>query len=86
MIFVWAAIFNWICAWKRYVRKVKAPSIGPIVGGVAGGASMIFFPLETVRHYAWVPPLVDIGCVPYVIAFTVIVPVIRSMRNRRGVE
>lgn len=67
-------IFFVLCAAANahlIIRSVRArpdqrvPSMIPLVGGFAGAIGLILAPIEEIRAYAWLPPLLDIGCGPY---------------------
>jgi len=79
IFFLWAAIFNAVCVSWNLSGREKVPSLAPIAGGLAGAAAMLLFPLEPVRHYAWLPLFLDVGCLPY----PVILRIMRNMRARR---
>lgn len=50
---------------SRRNRESGSVSMVPIAGGVAGAIGFSIAPNDTVRSLFWVPLLLDIGCVPY---------------------
>jgi len=44
-------------------------SLGPLLGGGAGAIAMLLCPLPGVRSWAWVPLVVDPGCLYASLAF-----------------
>jgi hypothetical protein len=44
-----------------------APSFAPFVGGLCGVGALRLAPFEPLHAWWWVPPVVDVGCVPLVV-------------------
>jgi hypothetical protein len=44
----------------------RSTSLIPLVGGVAGALSLIVCPYPGTARWAWVPALLDLGCIPMV--------------------
>lgn len=55
-------IFNWTIIAMRLFRTKRAPSLGPIVGGIAGAVALLLCPFDPAGNYWWVPIVVDPGC------------------------
>lgn len=45
------------------VTKKEHHSLGPLLGGVLCSLALLFSPLGALRPWAWLPLLVDPGCV-----------------------
>lgn len=63
---VFAAYNAWI-AWER-LRDDPAPSPAPIAGGVLGLGAVLAMPLGDLGDrlpYAFIPLVLDAGCLPY---------------------
>ena len=63
----------------RYARTRKRGSLVPLFGGIAGALAMILAPISAGWHWAWLPLVVDPGCVP-----TAIFAIVRRARRERG--
>jgi hypothetical protein len=50
--------------WTCYVRKRKAPSWIPLVGGITGVIGLWLLPVPAAHRWWWVPLIVDWGSVP----------------------
>lgn len=59
-----ACNYNIIIQW--YTKK-KTASFLPIVSGLFGMIGLLIIPLEGARAWFWVPPVVDVGCVPLLV-------------------
>lgn len=53
----------------RYQRQ--SFSVIPIIGGLAGAVGCAIAPWDWLRPWWWVAPLVDIGCVPSIVALVI---------------
>lgn len=51
----------------------QVPSLIPIVGGGLGAIGLYVAPMDEIRAYAWLPPLLDIGCGPYLVLIVIAV-------------
>jgi hypothetical protein len=49
------------------IRKGSTSFI-PVIGGVAGALSLLVCPLPGSSYWAWLPPILDLGCIPMLIA------------------
>ena len=58
----WAIVGNWWIVIRWYVFRKKGESLVPIFGGVLFTLAMITYPEPRVRHLAWIPLIVDLGC------------------------
>ena len=54
---------NLLLILRWWVWKARF-SLGPIMGGSLGMIGVLLLPLGELRPFWWVPPLLDIGCVP----------------------
>ncbi|MDH3703859.1 MAG: hypothetical protein OEU46_21400 [Alphaproteobacteria bacterium] len=64
--------YNGFMAWSVYVKSEHAQSIGPVFGGLMGFIGLLIAPIGdwTGRlAYAWIPLLLDVGCLPYLTLF-----------------
>ena len=65
-LFVWAATFNASVWWRRFIRREEnTPSIGPFVGGFSGMCAMQLCPILGTLEFAWLPLVLDVGCLPF---------------------
>ena len=53
------------------IRLKKMGSLIPIVGGWLGAMGVSALPVDGMRHWFWVPLVLDIGCAPMVLALVV---------------
>ncbi|HUE37340.1 MAG TPA: hypothetical protein VMO20_08115 [Candidatus Acidoferrum sp.] len=81
LISIWICALNAGVAWKIFVRKVKAPSWIPLLGGVCGVFGLIVIPVESAHKLCWLPLLLDYGSLPGFL-HTIIVHVIYITRRR----
>ncbi len=66
LLFVWAATFNAWVWWRLFIKREKnAPTVGPFIGGVSGGLAMLLCPILGTSEFAWIPLVLDVGCLPY---------------------
>src|SRR5260221_2340143 len=66
-LFLFLAAVNASLWWNNYVRKKATASVTPLIGGFAGYVAMRVSPLPALTRYAWLAPLMDVGCVPFLI-------------------
>ena len=59
----WAIVDNYAVAIRWYVRR-RHGSLIPFAGGVLFGGAMLICPVPGVWHWAWIPLIADLGCVP----------------------
>jgi hypothetical protein len=65
-------VTNLGCLWTVYVfRKRRGVSLVPFVGGLCGAAGLLVCPARGVAYYAWVPLVVDPGCLLLLACFAV---------------
>jgi hypothetical protein len=57
-------VANWAAFYHNYILKGKYVSQTPLLGGLLASIGLALFPLADLRAYAWVPFVVDVGCVP----------------------
>jgi len=73
-LFLLLAGFNFWC-WFAQIRKPDAPhvSIVPIFGGIIGCIAILLAPVAVLLHrlyFAWIPLLLDVGCVWNIVGAT----------------
>jgi len=73
-LFVFLAGFSFWC-WFVQTRKTDEPHVSsvPILGGLFGFASVLVAPVGAIMRrlcFAWIPLLLDVGCVWYAIGAT----------------
>ena len=61
---LWLSLMNWAVFWALYVRRVRAPSWTPLLGGLLISIAMLSAPLPYLHRWAFVPLLLDWGCLP----------------------
>src|SRR5262245_12285583 len=61
LIGAWAIFGNYSVVILWYVRR-KHGSLAPLMGGVFFGIAMLLCPLPGLRRWAWIPLVVDLGC------------------------
>lgn len=72
-IFVFFAWLNAVMlfGWAKWVRDIREKggqvSVLPFVGGAIGALAMFNGPLDWMRVFFWLPLLLDVGCVPYIV-------------------
>lgn len=52
----------------RYLLRRQEGSLLPILGGLLACAGMLLYPSGMLRPWAWIPLILDIGCLPMVFA------------------
>jgi hypothetical protein len=72
-VFLIAAFFNACVAWRVWFRgQPDGPSFAPILFGVIGLGAVLMAPFGTLAErasYAWLPLVLDFGCIPYLVYF-----------------
>ena len=72
-IFLWLAWLNAVMqfGWAKWVRDIRDKgghvSVLPFVGGAIGAVAMLMGPFDWMRGFFWLPLLLDVGCVPYIV-------------------
>ena len=66
-VFVWVSSLNWMAFWKGRVRKRRAASWIPLLGGVCGTISFLMLPIPSLGRLWMVPLIVDWGCLPGIV-------------------
>jgi hypothetical protein len=61
----------WITFGGLLRKREKFHSLIPFVGGLIGMVGVLFLPVSGVRHFWWVPLLLDLGCGPMLAAVVV---------------
>ena len=72
ILFIWAASFNlWVLlliCWNLVTgARERVPSFGPFIGGFAGVAGLYLCPVEGVSGCEWLPLVLDVGSLPYLV-------------------
>ena len=65
VIFAVGAVGNVWVLLRFYVRGTPA-SLVPLVSGMSGALALAVLPVPRAWRWAWIPPLLDLGCVPMV--------------------
>ena len=66
--FVVVAAYNGYIAWARWQDR-EAPSLVPLVGGLAGTAGLLVWPHHEPGLWTVAPAWLDSGCAPYLCVF-----------------
>lgn len=53
--------------WRDFILKKRGPSVAPLVPGIGGAIAFVLSQLPVLSEYFWLPLLLDVGCVPYLI-------------------
>lgn len=65
----YVASCNAIILWLQHRRRGRAPSVGPLVGGLSGVLAVLVMPVGALGErapYAVIPLVLDAGCLFYV--------------------
>ncbi|MCJ7729954.1 MAG: hypothetical protein MUO27_08780 [Sedimentisphaerales bacterium] len=76
----WIIAANYAVAILWFLRR-KRGSLLPIVGGVLFALAMFRFPLLGVRKWAWLPLVLDLGCLFSVLCFLYSVFVLKCLKK-----
>ena len=69
---LWAIAGNlWITFGGLLKQRKATETLIPFVGGLIGMVGVLLLPVSGVRHFWWVPLLVDLGCGPMLAAVVV---------------
>jgi hypothetical protein len=63
--------FGHICCLVRFLVKGTTFSVVPLVGGILGGVGFFLAPYATLRHFWWLPSILDYGSVPSLVSLSV---------------
>jgi hypothetical protein len=72
---------GWI-AMAGLVTRRNQPSLVPIVGGLVGAAAFAWAPWERINRLWWLPLVVDLGSLPYLLLASC--SVLAEFLRRRG--
>src|SRR5215467_1716281 len=61
-------LFNAVVAFRSAVLRRRRISLVPLVGGLSGAAGLWLVPVKGSLYWLWSPVVVDIGCLPLVLA------------------
>ncbi len=64
LFWLYVATFNLLTTFA-----IRRGSIAPLIGGIAGGIACLVCPMPGVARWAWLPLLLDLGCVPFLLLF-----------------
>jgi hypothetical protein len=64
LLCAWVVVVNANVLWTWYIRRRKAPSWIPLVGGVSGAIGILLLPLSDVHKWWWLPLVLDWGSLP----------------------
>ena len=81
LVSIWISLLNAGVAWNLHVRKVRAPSWIPLMGGVCGAFGLLLIPVEIAHKLCWLPLILDYGSLPGLL-HTIIFYVIYYSRRR----
>ncbi len=75
LVSAWVCALNASVLWIYYVRKRKAPSSIPLVGGVSGAVGLWLLPISAAHRWWWVPLVFDWGSLPLfmMVAYCIII-------------
>jgi hypothetical protein len=68
MFFLGCAIGNVAIVVRGSLHRQRGSSLIPVAGGIAGTLGVLLLPWPAARSWWWLPPLLDLGCVPIVLA------------------
>ena len=69
---IWIIILNYSVVISWYLHR-RSHSRIPLLGGLSLMAGMLASPLPTVARYAWVPLVIDLGCLHLLVTFLYVV-------------
>jgi hypothetical protein len=76
----WIIVLNFSAVFLWYVRR-QHHSVIPLIGGCLAGMAMLVCPLPRVMRLAWLPMVVDLGCLYSVIGFIYSVVVLKCFKR-----
>jgi hypothetical protein len=76
----WIIVGNWWLVLRWYIFR-KHDSLIPLFGGLLFALAMFIYPEPRVRHLAWIPFLVDLGCVVSIPGFFYAVFVLKCFKK-----
>ena len=65
-VFGYAAVANVVILYRAWFLNGKS-SLIPVVGGLFGMLGLLIMPSGKLIWFAWVPLLMDIGCLPMIV-------------------
>ncbi len=84
LVFAWIAFSNlWIIL--RFYLYGKRGSMFPLIGGLMGVFGICFAPSDTLKHYWWVPLVLDPGSL-FMILYTIMFVVTGKYKKRESKE
>jgi hypothetical protein len=73
LFFIWVAIANGLAALRmRRLQRENMPV--PYAGGLCGCIAMLLIPAPNLDLWAWLPAVLDAGCIPLALARRLIRP------------
>jgi hypothetical protein len=75
---VWFSVFNWVCfwmdlaIWKGVLKRTRAPSIIPLLGGWFGVAGFLVMPSKQALWLCVLPLFWDYGSLPAITTAVVV--------------
>lgn len=76
----WITILNYSAVVSSY-RHARHHSLIPLLGGVGLAAAMLLIPLPRVAQFAWLPLVIDLGCLYALVGLLYAVVVQGSFRK-----
>ena len=71
LLFAWVAVCNAYFVTQQ-IRSSSGPSVAPFAGGLCGMVAVLLLPIAELADralYAWIPLVVDLGCMPFLLGF-----------------
>ena len=69
LLFGILAVGHIVGMWLFYVKKQKVGSMIPFSGGISGVIGLAILDWKLALYWFWVPLLLDIGCLPMILAW-----------------
>lgn len=58
-------LFNAMIFWVTVIRKERASSVAPIIGGLFAAAGILILPISESWKWLWIPLAIDWGGLPF---------------------
>lgn len=80
LIGLWITGVNYGCVYLWIVHR-KHGSLTPLIGGVSGALALLLCPIPAVQRWAWLPLVLDLGCVYTLASFLYVVFILKGFRR-----